>query len=258
MQYFCTLASGSSGNAALYVGNRARILIDAGTSCRYIRTMLRALGLDASELTDIVITHTHTDHISALPVLLGYTGARLWCSEGAWGELCRIAGDERPQAFSVGQTLALEDVSVRAFPTMHDSPGSVGYILGEGASAVGVCTDLGCVTPQVLDALAGVRAAAVESNHDTELVRTGPYPAFLKARILSDSGHLSNEACASLVEKLARTGTRRFVLAHLSEKNNTPRHAERAAHAALCRLGAQDDVGVCVAPRRGALEPVLL
>ncbi len=258
MQYFCTLASGSSGNAALYVSGSARILVDAGTNCKHIRTMLAGLDLQPADLTDILITHTHTDHVSALPVLLGHTGARLWCSSGAYDELCRLAGDERPTAFETGGELDLGGVRVCSFATRHDSPGSVGYILGEGNGAVGYCTDLGCVTEEVLSALSGAPTLILESNHDVDMLRAGPYPYYLKARILSDTGHLSNECCARALETLVQKGARRVVLAHLSDKNNTPRHADAEARMALYRLGAQDDVSIDVAPRRAALRPVAL
>ncbi len=258
MQYFCTLASGSSGNAALYVSGRARILIDAGTNCKHIRAMLAGLDINTAELTDILITHTHTDHVSALPVLLKHTGARLWCSSGAYGELCSLVGSARPQCFETGEELDLNGVGVRSFATPHDSPGSVGYILGEGGSAVGYCTDLGRVTPGILEALSGLPTVALESNHDVDMLRAGPYPYSIKARILSDTGHLSNHSCACALEALVQKGTRRVVLTHLSDKNNTPRHADAEARLALYRQGAQDDVSIAVAPRRAALEPVAL
>ncbi len=258
MHYFCTLASGSSGNAALYVSGRARILIDAGSNCKTIRAALALLDLKPADLTDILITHTHSDHVSALPVLLGHTGAQLWCSPGARDELCAAAGEERPQALEVGREQSISGVRVRAFATLHDSPGSVGYILGEGAGAVGYCTDLGCVTGEVLEALAGVPTLVMESNHDVDMLRSGPYPYFLKKRILSDTGHLSNRSCASALETLVQKGARRVVLAHLSEKNNTPRHADAESRLALYRLGAQDDVALAVAPRRGLCGPLML
>lgn len=258
MQYFCTLASGSSGNAALYVSGNARILIDAGTNCKTIRTALAQLDIAPADLTDILITHTHSDHVSALPVLLGHTGAQLWCSTGAYDELCGVAGDERPAALEVGREYEISGVRVRAFATLHDSPGSVGYILGEGAGAVGYCTDLGCVTAEVFNALSGVPTVVMESNHDVDMLRSGPYPRFLKARILSDTGHLSNHSCACALETLVQKGTRRVMLAHLSDKNNTPRHADAESRLALYRLGAQDDVSLTVAPRRELCGPVAL
>ena len=258
MRFFCTLASGSSGNAALYCDGAARILIDAGTNCKHIRTALGQLGLSLADISHILITHTHSDHVSALPVLLRHTGAPILCSAGACGELRAIPGAERACAFSEGEELDLNGVRVRAFPTLHDSPGSVGYILGEGQAAVGYCTDLGRVTPEVMEALEGAPTVALESNHDVGLLRSGPYPQFLKQRILSDRGHLSNESCARAVEWLVQKGARRLVLAHLSERNNTPRHAAAETDLALYRVGAQDDVRVTVAPRRAPMQPVML
>ncbi len=258
MRFFCTLASGSSGNAALYCDGSARILIDAGASCKHIRTALGQLGLALGDISHILITHTHSDHVSALPVLLGHTEARLICSAGAYGGLRAISGADRAVAFDEGEEMDLNGVRVRAFPTLHDSPGSVGYILGEGEAAVGYCTDLGRVTAEVMQALRGAPTVVLESNHDVGLLRGGPYPQFLKQRILSDQGHLSNESCARAVETLVQHGTRRLVLAHLSERNNTPRHAAAETDLALYRVGAQDDVRVTVAPRRAPMQPVML
>ena len=258
MRFFCTLASGSSGNAALYCDGSSRILIDAGTNCKHIRAALGELGLTLGDISHILITHTHSDHVSALPVLLRHSGAQLICSMGAYGGLRSLPGGERAVAFEEGEEMDLNGVRVRAFATPHDSPGSVGYILGEGKAAVGYCTDLGCVTPEIMDALRGAPTVTLESNHDVGLLRSGPYPQFLKARILSDQGHLSNESCARAVETLVQQGTRNLVLAHLSERNNTPRHAAAETDLALYRIGVRNEVSVTVAPRRALMQPVML
>ena len=126
MELFCTLASGSSGNTALYVSGQARILIDGGTTTKHIRTELSTLGLTLSDLTHILITHTHSDHISALPVLLAHTQAKLLCSRGAHSELCDKVGEYRPECFEQDELLDLCGVPVQPFATLHDSPGSVG------------------------------------------------------------------------------------------------------------------------------------
>ena len=135
MTYFCTLASGSSGNCAVYVGSRARILVDAGKNARYITENLRRLALSPGELTHILVTHSHSDHISALPVLLKHTGAALVCSEETLEALAgRLPAGQRVLPFSPGRQLELAGCPVNTFATLHDAPGSCGYVLARDGS----------------------------------------------------------------------------------------------------------------------------
>ena len=152
-----------------------------------------------------------------------------------------------------GRGHALKNFTLTAFPTMHDTPESVGYVLTGKDARFGVCTDTGCVTAEMLDALAGCDAAVIEANHDVNMLRTGRYPVYLKRRILSDRGHLSNEACAQLACALAKTGVRSLVLGHLSRENNRPGLAERAVREALDGEGFSA-VTLRVAPAEGDLE----
>ena len=154
---------------------------------------------------------------------------------------------------AVGESVALKNFTLTAFPTMHDTPESVGYVLTGKDARFGVCTDTGCVTAEMLDALAGCDAAVIEANHDVNMLRTGRYPVYLKRRILSDRGHLSNEACAQLACALAKTGVRSLVLGHLSRENNRPGLAERAVREALDGEGFSA-VTLRVAPAEGDLE----
>ena len=255
MGFFCTFASGSSGNCALYVGGRARVLIDAGTNTRHIVSCLRALGLSADMLTHILVTHSHSDHISALPVLLKHSRAAVVCTEETARKLTLPAG-ARVEPVEPGQGFALADCPARAFSTPHDAAGSCGYVLGAGAEQVAVCTDLGALTQEIADAICGAPTVLLESNHDVSMLREGPYPYFLKARILSDHGHLSNDACAKAARYLARGGTRRLLLAHLSAENNTRELAFSATRDVLDRDGLSA-VQVDVPPRHGVGQPVL-
>ena len=177
--------------------------------------------------------------------------------------LAALDGDEQQRAAAglegrivpipVGESVALKNFTLTAFPTMHDTPESVGYVLTGKDARFGVCTDTGCVTAEMLDALAGCDAAVIEANHDIDMLRAGRYPVYLKRRILSDRGHLSNEACAQLACDLAKTGVRSLVLGHLSRENNRPGLAERAVREALDGEGFSA-VTLRVAPAEGDLE----
>ncbi len=257
MTYFCTLASGSSGNCAVYVNRRQRILIDAGKNTRYITERLRQLALSPADLTHVLITHSHTDHVSALPVLMKRTRACLVCSAKTYSAIAsRLPLGVEKILFEPGEGITLGECPVRTFSTSHDAPGSCGYVLGSGAEQVAVCTDMGTMTGEIFAVIRGSAAVLLECNHDVEMVRTGPYPYPLKRRILSDQGHLSNGFSAKVAVRLCQTGTSRLLLAHLSAENNTPQLALSAVQEALARAGLEAEITLAA---RGELgQPVLL
>lgn len=255
MTYFCTLASGSSGNSYLYVNDRACILIDAGTNAKYITAALAKLNLTPTDLTHILVTHGHSDHVSALAVLLKRTGATVYCTWETAGHI-RFPEGRRAQIFLPGERLELPGCPVQTFATSHDIPGSCGFVLGRGTARVAVCTDLGAMTGEIFSHLQGCGLVCLESNHDEVLLKNGPYPYQLKQRILSRFGHLSNEACSKTAVRLAETGTRKLILAHLSRENNHPRLALETTRDALAQAGVTAEVRVAPAMEPG--DPVLL
>jgi len=248
-----TLASGSSGNCLLVSNGVTHLLIDAGISARRITCALKTRGIEPNDLAGILITHEHSDHIAGLATLTKRLAVPIYASHGTGRQLCyRLAAIEdvlRP--FCPGDALEIGDFEITAFPTLHDTPGSVGYAVTDGSRKVAVVTDLGLVTSEVRSAVSSCHLLVVETNHDPEWVSSGPYPAFLKARILGDYGHLSNDAGAELACSAVRGGAHTLVLAHLSDENNTPRRAQDTVCACLDRIGAQPgrDVTVTVAPR---------
>ena len=258
-----TLASGSSGNALLLSCGESYILLDAGISCRRITAALRELGLELGSLTAILITHTHADHISGLQTLLKRCAAPVFTTERAARELSwRLPGAEtRLDALDFGIPQSIGEFAVTAFPTSHDAPGSCGFRLDAAGGAVGVLTDTGYVTDEALDLLPGVDMAILEFNHDVEALCSGPYPYYLKQRILGLQGHLCNEDAAQFAVTLAENGACDIVLAHLSRDNNTPAMALNAAAAALDGAGLtpelsvapRDTVGPCHIVRRRVL-----
>ena len=249
-------ASGSSGNCALVSDGETHILIDAGISARRICAGLTAQDVAPADLAGVLVTHEHSDHVAGLPMLLKYyKNVKVYAPQTVAHALERAAAglEGRIVPIPVGESVALKNFTLTAFPTMHDTPESVGYVLTGKDARFGVCTDTGCVTAEMLDALAGCDAAVIEANHDVNMLRAGRYPVYLKRRILSDRGHLSNEACAQLACDLAKTGVRSLVLGHLSRENNRPGLAERAVREALDGEGFSA-VTLRVAPAEGDLE----
>lgn len=232
-----TLASGSSGNALLLSWDGGHILVDAGISCRRIRQSLQTLGLSLRDLDAVCVTHTHSDHISGLQTLLKYTDCPIYASAPAGRDLLRRMVLLEDRLETAEGTFSVGDCAVTAFPASHDAPGSCGYRFDTPDGGFGLLTDSGVVTPEAEAVLPGVALAVLEANHDVETLRSGPYPYYLKARILSPGGHLCNEDAADFAVKLARAGAREIVLAHLSRENNTPAMALRAAETALNAAG---------------------
>ena len=256
-----TLASGSSGNAAVLSCGDAHLLIDAGISCRRITTALKELGLTPAELTAILITHTHSDHISGLNTLLKRTDCPILATPRTCRELdCRFPGIG-PRLMEGEGTVTLGGIDIQPVPTSHDAPGSCGWRLDTESGGVGFLTDTGYITDEALDLLPGVDLAVLEFNHDVESLCSGPYPYYLKQRILGLQGHLCNEDAAQFAVTLAESGAGGIVLAHLSRDNNTPAMALNAASAALSAAGLapersvapRDTLGPCHIARRRAV-----
>ena len=230
-----TLASGSSGNALLLSCGETHLLVDAGISCRRITVSLRELGLSPDQLTAILITHTHSDHISGMQTLLKRTSMPVLGTGRTCRELNRrMAGiEERLREVTLCEPFTLGECRVTAFPISHDEPGACGYRFDTKEGSVGLMTDTGYVTEEAADILPGVDTAVLEANHDVETLRSGPYPYYLKRRILGAEGHLCNEDAARFAVTLAESGASRIVLAHLSRENNTPTMARNAVERAL-------------------------
>ena len=255
-----TLASGSSGNALLLSCGESYILLDAGISCRRITAALRELGLELGSLTAILITHTHADHISGLQTLLKRCAAPVFTTERAARELSwRLPGAEtRLDALDFGIPQSIGEFAVTAFPTSHDAPGSCGFRLDAAGGAVGVLTDTGYVTDEAADILEGVDLAVLEANHDIETLRSGPYPYYLRARIESVRGHLSNDECSAKLLELIQSGCKKFALCHLSQENNTPNLALQTVFTTLGAAGVVPEKDCIVqAQRRNEVSPAL-
>ena len=248
-----TIASGSSGNAALVSCGNTHILLDAGVSARRITTGMKALGVDPARLKAVLVTHEHLDHISGLAVLTKKLRVPLVSSGPTCRQLCYKVPfvEDLVRQQEPGTGVQIGSLWVESFPTPDDAAGSVGYSIAGDSGRMVLATDLGYVTEEVKRAAAGCDLLLCEANHDEDWVRSGPYPYYLKQRILGDRGHLCNEAGAELAAFAVGTGTKAVVLAHLSSENNTPGKAYRVAERRLSAMGAEvdRDVDLAVAPR---------
>ncbi len=244
MARFCPLFSGSSGNC-LYIGTAdSGILIDAGVSARRLEQALAKRGIDPHRIEAIFVTHEHTDHTAGLRVFQKRFFTPIYASAGT-GEGLYDTGalDNNGVCQIMDGPVTLNDFEIIPFETSHDCRQSNGFrvALRDGRT-VGIATDLGVVSDTVRDHLTGCDLVYLESNHDVRMLENGPYPYPLKRRILSSSGHLSNEACAAELPRLIETGTSRVWLGHLSRENNLPWLAEAASGAVLQAAGLREHV----------------
>ena len=230
----CVFASGSGGNCLLLSDGSTHVLVDAGISMRRIEASLREAGIAMSDITGVLITHEHSDHISGLKMLLKYHDIPVFAPHTVASHLCGALPEAESaiHIIPVGSAFEIDALRITAFHTPHDTDESVGYRV-EGDGVYAHATDMGMVTDEMLEGLRGADTVLIESNHDEDMLRYGSYPYYLKRRILSDHGHLSNEACAQLARTLADGGTERVILGHLSRENNTPARAMYASEKAL-------------------------
>ncbi len=260
---FCTLASGSNGNASVLSAGEQHILIDAGISNRAICTALSALDIAPNAVSALLITHEHSDHIRGLAVWARqHPECRLFAPEECAQALCaqNPALSARMHAFSAGDSFCVGDVRVRTVKTPHDTPVSVGYCMEHAGRRVVIATDLGYVPDALREMIASAALLLIEANYDEKKLQYGRYPLPLKHRIMSERGHLSNADCADCVLEAARRGVRYVLLGHLSAENNTPRLAYETVHRRLLDAGIIPgvDMQLQVAPRGMRGEPVTL
>ncbi|MFP4457486.1 MAG: MBL fold metallo-hydrolase [Clostridia bacterium] len=255
---FAVLASGSSGNCIYIESGNQRVLIDAGISNRAIGQKLAKIEIDKEQINSVLITHEHNDHVKGVDVLARHNPhIDIYANENTWkaGEkyFCRVP--ENQKKYFVNQNnFNIGDLVITPFSISHDAIDPVGYQVDDGKHKIIVATDLGVITKGVFEHLLDADAIILESNHDKNMLINGPYPYFLKTRISSSKGHLANDIAAKLLRKIISRKTQAIVLAHLSEKNNTPNIAYETTYLELNEFGlrptkdfelevaAQDDV----------------
>lgn len=220
---FSVLASGSTGNAFYIESEETRLLVDAGLSGKQIEGLLEQIGKSARDLDGILITHEHSDHVRGVGVLARRYQLPVYANEKTWEQLNKQIGsimDEQRRYLEVGEVLQLADLTIESFGTSHDAVQPMGFCFYDDHCKLSFTTDLGYVSEKIKNTIQGSDVYIFEANHDIEMLRTCSYPWSTKMRILSDVGHLSNEASGeALVDVLEGRGEYIY-LAHLSKENN--------------------------------------
>ncbi len=217
------LASGSEGNCTFVETEDAKILIDIGMNTKYITNNLKDLGILATDIDYIFMTHTHTDHTGALKTFIKKNHAKIVVTEGMY-EVLEPLHDYNNVIIS-SNPIEIGKTKVTPFKTSHDAIDSRGYLIEDATSSVVYVTDTGYLNQKYFDLLYNKNLYVIEANHDVELLMNGPYPKWLKSRILSDHGHLSNNSSGFYLSKLIGPNTKKVILAHLSKENNTEEEA---------------------------------
>lgn len=236
---FCSLGSGSSGNATLIeAGDGARttrVLVDCGFSLRELSRRLARRGVTVESIDAVFVTHEHGDHVGCALALARRHGTALWISEGTWVALGDPDAPASLRHARDGMAIAVGALELRPFAVPHDASEPLQLTCGDGRRRLGLLTDLGHADDDIAQRLAGCDALLLECNHDRGMLAQGPYPAFLKRRVGGDQGHLANEQAGELLRRVAHRTLRHVVAAHLSQQNNRP---EIAAAALATALGA--------------------
>lgn len=237
------LGSGSSGNAVLVEAADARILVDAGFGVRTLAARLATIGVAPESIEACVITHEHTDHVKGAAAAARKWGWALHATRGTVANVPELAG-ARVQAFDAGASLTFSSMEVATMPTPHDAAEPIGVVItarASGARAT-VCTDIGHVSDGVRALCRDVDILVLESNHDEAMLRTGPYPPVVQARIAGDRGHLANRHAAALIRDSITRRVCHVVLAHLSQNCNAPDLARQTTERELKRTVFRGDV----------------
>ncbi|MDE6660121.1 MAG: MBL fold metallo-hydrolase [Eubacterium sp.] len=239
----CQLFSGSNGNS-IYIGNNnAGILVDIGVSAKRCEYQLNRIGVGADNIKAIFVTHEHRDHVSGVRVFASKFNIPVFAAPDTLEEMRKLEMiNDKVDAHELEGATDINGIDIEPFKNSHDSVCCFGYkVTMPDGRKISVCTDTGYVTDEAKAALSGTDMIFLESNHEISMLENGAYPYYLKRRILSAKGHLSNFAAGEFAKELLQSGTTRFVLAHLSRENNMPEIARQTTISALAELGAKEN-----------------
>jgi phosphoribosyl 1,2-cyclic phosphodiesterase len=234
---FVILASSSAGNSAFATDGKTSLLIDCGLSRKETFARLEAVGVAWQSIDAILVTHEHCDHITGLPAIAKKLEKPVYLTHATAAAM--EDGKEKAyfQSFAAGTSFSVGTLRVQSFSLPHDAADPVGYTIASAEAKIGICTDLGYMPDSIRHHLRECDALLLESNHDLEMLKVGPYPWSLKQRVMSRRGHLSNEVVSQYILDDLAPGTRNLILGHLSEQNNLPALVQMVAEQALQRRG---------------------
>lgn len=251
---FCSLYSGSSGNCLYLEDKNVKILIDAGLSGKKIESALKEMHIQPEEIDAILVSHDHQDHIKGAGVISRRYNIPIYANEGTWSVAAKGLGkisEENIKVFKTEECVFIDDLCIFPFEINHDAKEPVGFTLENTKKKISIVTDTGIITEDILGKIMDSDLVIIESNHDIEMVKVGRYPYYLKRRVLSNRGHLSNDDAAKTILNLVEHGLKNVLLAHLSEENNFPELAFETTRSLLSEnnITVNADVVVEVASR---------
>ena len=261
---FCSLYSGSSGNSIFIASDNTRVLIDAGLAGKKIDEALKHIGEEASSIDGIFITHEHIDHIKGVGVLSRKYDIPIYANDNTWAVMEKNIGKIKEHNIRImdrRSSITINDLEIKSFNIPHDAIAPVGYTVSSAEKNASVVTDFGVFTEEIRDNIIDSDIILLESNHDVNMLRMGPYPYKLKLRVLGENGHLSNEDCGSAIVSLLKNDKKKqIVLGHLSGTNNHPDLAYQTVVDVLSANGIRpgDDVILQLASRHNPSEIILL
>lgn len=258
------LASGSTGNCSLVCSNKSKILVDIGISLKALKQRLKDVGESVDGIDAVLITHEHSDHIKGLGVLLRKFALPVYLTMGTAREIINktslgVINDDLFRYIKSDVEFFIKDFKIMPLKISHDAADPVAYRINNNKKSLAVITDLGCYDDYLVKNLQGLDAILLESNHDVKILQTGNYPFELKRRILSDIGHLSNEASAEFLKKLYHIGLKNVILGHLSEENNFPELALTNMENAMFfeETAKKEHLKISVAPKDRVLKTII-
>ncbi len=216
----CVLSSGSKGNSTLVITDKVKILIDLGTTTSYVEASLNNLNVDVKEISHILITHSHADHIKGLKVFIKRYNPVILVTEDMKNVLEKELGNFRYEYYEDKKAI-IGDLTVNVIKTSHDAEESIGFVLTNNNSSMVYITDTGYINQKYFKILSNNNLYVLESNHDIKMLMDGPYPYYLQQRVRGDKGHLSNKQASDYLCKFIGDNTRKIVFAHISEHNNS-------------------------------------
>ncbi|MBI5557745.1 MAG: MBL fold metallo-hydrolase [Deltaproteobacteria bacterium] len=241
---FCVLGSGSKGNATYVTAGGRALLIDNGFSGVEIERRLASIGVEPGSLDAILLTHAHADHIKGAAVLARKYNLPIHANKGTIAASAKTFGlVPALHEFLTGSSFNLHDFLIHPFAVSHDCVDPVGFVIENGSSSLGYCTDTGMVSRLIQHRLTGCHGLIIECNHDPLMLKNGPYPPHLKQRVRSRHGHLANEDAARFISELLHAGLQHVVLAHISETNNDPALAYETV-AAMVTAGQFNSIAI--------------